>query len=275
MYGADFAYGRPHPASLRAAGIGFVCRYLGSTTRKAIDQEEARSYRDGGIAIVVVYEGKADGPLNGDTQGLYDGKHALLRADLIGLPDDRPIYAAVDRDVTPAQMPRVLAYLRSFAASIAPHPLGVYGGTAVIEAAFPHLAHYAWQANAWRDGRVIAAAQIQQGTSIVIDGVTCDRDEATAADFGAWLPKTGGSAMTDVTLATLDAKLDRLIADLPNIHADVRNTNAHEAAHHKETLAAIAAAAQHVPGSVELASTPDVTVQRLRAALLAAADSLK
>lgn len=212
--GIDFARGRPDPAKVRGNGFTFVVRYVSTTgNAKNLTVAEARSYLAAGLGVVVVFERDAERPFGGASVGRIDGMSALAQVTALGLPTRCPVYAAVDSDVTAGQMRDVLAYLRAFGAAVAPHPLGVYGGYAVIDAVVDAgVARYLWQAGAWSQGKRHPAAQLRQriGT-VTVDGVAVDVDDALVSDFGAWrtgIPEEDG--MTPEDKAYIDGKFTAL-----------------------------------------------------------------
>lgn len=227
--GLDYAYGHPRPSVIRAAGHRFVCRYLADTANpKNLTAVERDALLDGGLDVVLVFEQGATRALAGSGTGTRDGATAKARADALGAPPTAAIYAAVDFGPSAVQMPDVLAYLRGFARGCAPHPLGVYGGWATIDAAHrAGLTRYLWQAGAWstfRDpesGRHAyrlhpASVLRQHAGTVMIDGVACDLDDALAADYGGW---TGNPMEDDDMTPAQEAKLDKLLA-LAEKHAE-------------------------------------------------------
>lgn len=199
VQGLDYAYGRPAPAGIRAAGYAFVCRYVSTPGNgKNLTKTEASALRAAGVDVVVVFERSASRPLGGATAGKADGAAARSQAQACGAPAASAIYAAVDFDPQPSEMRTVLAYLAAFARACAPHPCGVYGGWRVIDAASTAgVGRYLWQAGAWstfpnpatgrRAYRLHPDAHLRQfAGTVVVDGVTCDRDVALAADYGGW-----------------------------------------------------------------------------------------
>lgn len=222
--GLDWAYGRPDPKLLRANGFGFVCRYVSTKdNKKNLTPSEVAAYLAAGLGIVVVFERSADRAKGGTPSGLADGKAAKAQADALGLPTDRPIYAAVDYDVLPGDVDVVVAYLEGFGQAVAPHPCGVYGGWRVVDAAASAgVARYFWQAGAWAAGNGThpRAHLRQRAKTVTVDGVTCDLNDAIAPDFGAWRTGTdnavGGDDVTPQELeAAVSRVLDKALGDRP------------------------------------------------------------
>lgn len=187
--GVDYALGRPHPKAIRAAGYTFVVRYVSTPgNRKNLDAAEVAALHAAGLDLVVVFERGEARALDGLGAGRLDGVSAKHQADALGAPARAAIYAAVDFDPTPDQLLAVRHYLDGFAQGCSPHPAGVYGGYATIDAALGQVP-YVWQAGAWSHGREHPAADLRQHVgTVVVDGVDCDVDDALASDYGGWRP---------------------------------------------------------------------------------------
>ena len=106
----------------------------------------------------------------------------------MGQPADRPIYFAVDVDVTAGQLAVVDAYLDGAASVLGRDRVGVYGEFDVVEHCLGggHAA-WGWQSRAWSHGRVSERAHlVQELGQVVVGGVECDVDTAHRTDFGQW-----------------------------------------------------------------------------------------
>ncbi|MEV7026173.1 glycoside hydrolase domain-containing protein, partial [Kitasatospora sp. NPDC093558] len=111
---------------------------------------------------------------------------AAAQAAACGKPADRPINFADDTDTSWAD---VEPYFAGVASVLGPARTGVYGGLHVVQgAAASGLVTFYWQTSAWSGGLWDPRAQLRQGGSITIGRVECDRNEATAADYGQWMP---------------------------------------------------------------------------------------
>ncbi|MFC9432675.1 peptidoglycan DD-metalloendopeptidase family protein [Nocardia sp. NPDC057030] len=81
--GLDFAGGRPGAAAIRAAGFGFVVRYLShggpSLPGKQLLPEEAEDYRAHGVEIVSNWESWGDRMREGRAAGREDAQAALAQ----------------------------------------------------------------------------------------------------------------------------------------------------------------------------------------------------
>lgn len=199
VFGVDYAWGRPGAAALKAAGARFVCRYLShDTTGKNLTRAEADALSKAGLWLVVVWETTATRALAGRAAGVADARDAWSQARTCGMPDDRPIYFAVDWDATTAQQPHINEYLDGAASVLGRGRVGLYAGYGPIKRAFDAgKITYGWQTYAWSGGRWDTRAQLQQySNDHRINNVGVDYDRAVAGDYGQWrVGVTGGDDM--------------------------------------------------------------------------------
>jgi hypothetical protein len=94
----------PSDKSLAAAGVSFACRYLSHSPGKKLKLLEANHLSSIGIDLVVVWETTANRALAGHDAGVADATEALRQANHLGMPEDRPIYFAIDFDATAHQL---------------------------------------------------------------------------------------------------------------------------------------------------------------------------
>ncbi|QXJ20645.1 DUF1906 domain-containing protein [Actinomadura graeca] len=189
VFGVDYAWGRPGVAALKSAGAKFVCRYLShDTTGKNLTRDEADELSGAGLWLVVVWESTASRALDGRAAGEADARDAAAQAEALGMPEDRPIYFAVDFDATSGQQPAINAYLDGAASVIGRGRVGLYGGHGPVKRAFDaKKITYGWQTYAWSDGKWDARAQLQQySNDHDINGVSTDYDRAVKSDYGQW-----------------------------------------------------------------------------------------
>ena len=189
VFGCDYAWGRPGTAALQKAGVKFAARYLSyDTTGKNLTRSEAAALSRAGIWIVVVWEQTASRVLGGKTAGASDAREAARQAKVCGMPDDRPIYFAVDFEATAGQQPTVNAYLDGAASVIGRERVGLYAGYGPIKRAFDAgKIAYGWQTYAWSGGAWDPRAQLQQySNDHRINGVGLDYDRAVKSDYGQW-----------------------------------------------------------------------------------------
>jgi hypothetical protein len=196
IFGVDYAWGRPGGAALKSAGAKFVCRYLShDTSGKNLTRAEARQLSDAGIWIVVVWESGKSRALASRAAGQEDARAARKQAEDCGMPDDRPIFFAVDFDATSSQQSAINAYLDGVAAVLGRDRVGLYAGYGPIKRAFDaKKITWGWQTYAWSRGRWDNRAHIQQYLNDQkINGVGVDHDRAMTEDYGQW--KVGESPM--------------------------------------------------------------------------------
>lgn len=200
MLGIDYAF-FPHPPvdAMKAAGVGFVCRYISSNQAndgngKNLLPGEARAILSAGLKLVVVVEEGATRMLGGHDAGLADARHADAVVKAIGMPGV-PVYFAADWDAAPGQQAQINAYLDG-AASVIPR-VGIYGGYWPLSRALnAGKASFGWQTIAWSGGFWDSRAVLRQGLGIRVGGIGVDVDHtahyATDHDFGQW-PRPGSA----------------------------------------------------------------------------------
>jgi len=190
VLGLDYAGGRPGGAAIRAAGYGFVVRYLTdggpSLPGKLLTPAEYRDLQSSGVAVVVNWEATADRMRAGHAAGLADAQAADRTARSVGHPDDRPIYFSCDFDAAPDDQAAIDEYLRGAATVIGPSRVGIYGGYWPVSRALSNgTAAWAWQTGAWSGGNVDSRIHMYQRIgAITVGGVECDINEARQPDFG-------------------------------------------------------------------------------------------
>src|ERR1700693_5021856 len=135
-FGLDYVSG-PSIADMKAAGVGFVCRYLSEvnpqTEVKILKPDEAKALSAAGIAIVSNYEWYATRSLEGAASGAYDAHIAEAQHANCGGSATRPIYFSVDVDVDGAQ---VADYFKGIASVIGKARTGAYGSFRVLKYLF-------------------------------------------------------------------------------------------------------------------------------------------
>lgn len=185
----DFAWGRPSLASLRAAGVTGVVRYLShDTSGKNLSNAEAHKYMSAAppIDLAVIWESTANRVNSGRAGGVADAKDALSQAHDFGMPGPRPIYFACDYDAGPDAC---TAYLQGAASVLGLGRVGLYAGYRPIKAAFDKkLITFGWQTYAWSGGALDPRAHLYQySNSHLVGGVDVDYNKIMHADWGGWL----------------------------------------------------------------------------------------
>lgn len=189
-FGIDYAWSRPSVTAMKAAGVTFVCRYLShDTTGKNATPGEVATLRAAGMALVFVWETTAARALAGIGAGQVDAVDALSQARTLGLPDDRPIFFAVDFDAQPADQYKINDYFDGVASVIGLNRTGMYSGYGPISRAFDSgKIRYGWQTLAWSAGKWDGRAGIQQyAIEQRIGGQDVDFNRSTLDDFGQWI----------------------------------------------------------------------------------------
>lgn len=200
--GVDYSTSRPDPQTLAAKGIQFACRYGGvGTSPKWLTGPEGDKLAAAGVAIVAGVEGQAAGLLQGWDEGKRWAEKADAHFTYLGMPPDRPIYFAVDFDVTAQQWPLVRMALRGAASVIGLNRVGVYGGYQAVQWAHTdRVAKWFWQTYAWSRGQWATFNHLEQyKNGVDIGGADVDLDRALVGDYGQWFPK--GSDMDSLTAA--------------------------------------------------------------------------
>lgn len=183
----DFAWSKPSPAAIKAAGYTGVLRYLSHDPSKDITTAELTALRGAGLSVGLVWETTANAAAGGIRQAVADAAAANTQADALGWPKDRPIYYATDFDATPEQ---VTAYYAALTAAPG-RPVGCYGGIRVVDAmlAAQHCV-FGWQTVAWSAGEVSDHAHIYQRSAPTrpritgTDAGSYDEDVALKDDWG-------------------------------------------------------------------------------------------
>jgi len=192
MRGIDYAdFPHPPPAAIKAAGYGFVMRYTSPSAGndvngKNLQPPELHALLAAGLKVGLVFEFGAQQMLAGHAQGVADAQHADAVCAALGL-HGLPVYFAADWDATQAQQAAINAYLDGAASVIGKARTGIYAGFYPVKRALDGgHAVWAWQTLAWSGGQWDPRAQLRQHLGVSVGGVSCDLNEAMAADFGQW-----------------------------------------------------------------------------------------
>ena len=132
--GVDYSWARPGGAALKAAGKTFAVRYLLQDGQggKGLDRSEYDDLIANGIDVAVVYETYAARAKSGSAGGVEDAHAAQAALNALGLPNNMPIYFAVDYDAPESDQGVIDAYLRGAASVIGMDRVGVYAGCWVV-----------------------------------------------------------------------------------------------------------------------------------------------
>ncbi len=191
MKGLDYAWTHVPAPAVKAAGFGWVGRYLSHDLTKALSAAEARGLLAESVSIVLVWEDAAQAALRGHAGGAADAQEADKQATACGLKG-AVIYFAADWDAAPADQALIDAYLDGAASVIGRARTGLYGGywplsraKAAGKAAW-FWGTAAWSGTNWADHAATFTPHIMQGTQVTVAGVSVDLDEALIRDFGQW-----------------------------------------------------------------------------------------
>ena len=147
----DYSGWRPDPASLKAAGVVGVCRYLASSAQawKVITKSEYERTLAAGLPVTLNWEETAGSWRGGYPLGRSHGQTARQLARALGHPDERPIIQSIDTTVNPGELATAVDYQRGFNEGGGLGPQGVYGTKYVIDSLFTlGLVRVGWQAAA-------------------------------------------------------------------------------------------------------------------------------
>lgn len=138
-------------AKAKAAGVGFVCRYLSRSPAKNLTAAEAAALAAAGIKMVLVWETTDNRALDGGDAGETDATQAASQAEALGVPYGTAIYFAVDFDASDPEIIQIAAgYAAGFRRGLGgKYVAGVYGNGAVCAYLLDHGPSgvaYAWLA---------------------------------------------------------------------------------------------------------------------------------
>lgn len=227
--GLDYAGGRPSGASLKAAGVSFVCRYLTDggpgLPGKQLLASEFNDLIANGIAVVFNWETTANFMLGGAAKGRADATTALNYIHSIGGPANPVVYFSADFDATPAQQAPINDYLAAAGEVLGRDHVGIYGGYWPLSRALnAGVCKYAWQTEAWSGGNIDSRINILQRNALgyrYVSGVPCDVNEAHTDDFGQFLPAGSGND-SGVLMALSDAEQRELLQKTREIWDQLR-----------------------------------------------------
>jgi Rv2525c-like, glycoside hydrolase-like domain len=184
--GIDYAWSHPGGAAIRAAGYGFVMRYLSRDASKNLTRAELADLRAHGLLVGVVWEGAAKDMLGGRAAGMTDARAAATQLGALGMADAF-CYFAADWDAAPGEQAAIDAYLDGAASILGRAHIGIYGGYwPTSRALTAGKASKSWQTYAWSGGHWDARCSIRQGVYVRVGGVECDVNESFGADSGFW-----------------------------------------------------------------------------------------
>lgn len=188
-FGLDYSTGRPSHSAMKAAGVTFAVRYIGSSNHtssrhpKFITPAEYNALKAAGFEVPLVFEQGPQRATGGRSAGLADA--ALTKAELayLGLPPDYPVFYAVDFDA--AYTTAIDNYFAAIGEARGVDQVGGYGGLKVIRGLFDKKrARLGWQTLAWSPSWDPRAQLRQTAINQTLDGCAVDHDESQQADYG-------------------------------------------------------------------------------------------
>lgn len=189
MSAGDYSYARPGGAVLASHGITAVGRYLAADGR-GLTRAEYDDLVAHGVHVWLVYEGTAQGMLNGRAQGVKDAEFAQSKIAELGLPADSPVYVTADFDCyTVGQFAACDAYLVGWETVIPVGRTGIYGGLYYLKHVHDAgLASGFWESASlsFRHGVTPAQMPVQIRQTLANPGVpNLDSDTILATEYGA------------------------------------------------------------------------------------------
>ena len=175
-------------ATLKAAGVRRVVRYLSRYSWKVITAAEVADLKAHGIGIDLVFEDGARNSVLGYNQGVSDARFALAQAvGLFGGDTGGSITFAVDDGaITGAQAD---AYFDGCAHVLGVDRCGPYGSYDICEHMASRGFKAIFQTYAWSNGRFSPHAKIYQySNGHSLGGVGVDYDKFCFDDCGEWWP---------------------------------------------------------------------------------------
>lgn len=189
IMGCDYSNPDIPARVLVAHGAKFAGRYASTPGNpKNLTANEVQTLRAASIDIVSIFETTAMRALAGHDAGRDDALAGRAQHKPLGLPDDRPLYLAVDFDAQDSQFSAISNYFIGARDAAPDSPVGVYGGLLVCQELLDHrLVDFVYQTYAWSHGMWATTTHIRQvHNGAIWDGFGVDLDEAHTADFGQW-----------------------------------------------------------------------------------------
>lgn len=182
MRGLDYSAGRIPGAALRAAGYGFVVRYVDDPARglnsKHIRPEEFKDLVANGVTCWLVHEVGTTDWSGGFAAGADHARRARAGADWIGYPQGGVIFFCADMHLTAGQIPAALAYLDGAASVIGRGAVGCYGFFEFVDAAIAQgKAAYYWQCGIAPDATDPVHIWQRNDIKTTVGGVAVDINE--------------------------------------------------------------------------------------------------
>jgi hypothetical protein len=178
--GLDFAWTKPSPAQVLAAGGHWIAGYFSTDTSKNLNRSNIPPFLSAGIPVVTVWETTTGRATQGRQAGVDDARAAEAERIAAGLPSTHVHHFAVDEDTSWSS---VVAYFDGVISVLGVARVGCYGGYPVIVGAHGHGIRYLWQTVAWSGGQWASFATIRQPGGMLLGG-SADVDFSEVPDFG-------------------------------------------------------------------------------------------
>lgn len=211
----DYSAGLIDGQAIKNAGYGGAVRYIGfPDRRKCTTKSEFDRFTAAGIGMALVFENNTTDWRGGFAQGAASGRLARNHANAISFSADRPIYMAIDQDVTGIDFNLAMQYLHGASTTLGgAYATGVYGEADVIDRARAYrvdgkpVCSFFWQTAAWSHGRKTTANLFQHVGTVYVGGIACDINDVLTDDWGQHNYQ-GGLGMADLTQTQFDQFMD-------------------------------------------------------------------
>lgn len=188
----DYSAGLIDGQAIKNAGYGGAVRYIGfPDRRKCTTKSEFDRFTAAGIGMALVFENNTTDWRGGFAQGAASGRLARNHANAISFSADRPIYMAIDQDVTGIDFNLAMQYLHGASTTLGgAYATGVYGEADVIDRARAYrvdgksVCSFFWQTAAWSHGRKTTANLFQHVGVVYVGGIACDINDVLTDDWG-------------------------------------------------------------------------------------------
>lgn len=148
----DYAFARPAPPAIHAAGYMGVWRYLSTDASKNLSKTEAAGLHAAGLGIGCVWETTATRALGGEAAGAEDGVASAAQATAVGLPHGCPLLVNIgDFAATPSELGVIHSYYFGWRQATKPWQTGGYGTRYLIDSLFARGARGLFWQNAMDD----------------------------------------------------------------------------------------------------------------------------
>lgn len=274
IFGVDYAWSHPLIEDMKVIGVQFIVRYLSNDTSKNLTKEEATAANKAGISCAVVWESTADRAKAGRPAGEVDARKAQEQARACGMPEDRPIYFAVDWDARVADQPQINGYIDGAVSVLGRDRVGMYAGYWPLKRSFDAgKITWGWQTYAWSGGLWDSRAHIQQyQNGVQLGKGQVDYNRAMTEDYGQWMVEGTSMALTDAEVAKIAKATAERVANMDGLYkaSDDGTENTHWGlSYHVYSQGKMI---RQLVAAVAAMPTPDVDEAALAAAIMAQFD---